>query len=100
MAPKTALPCAHIYANIFSHMRTTVDLPDELLIAAKKLAAESRKTLREVFERSLRRELAQPPEGRRSRHRPIRWVTAKGGLPPGVDIRDRARMHAWIRGER
>jgi hypothetical protein len=47
-------------------MRTTVDLPDELLIAAKKLAAGSRKTLREVFERSQRRELAQPAEGRRS----------------------------------
>jgi hypothetical protein len=81
-------------------MRTTVDLPDELLIAAKKLAAGSRKTLREVFERSLRRELTQPAEGGRSRNRPIRWVTAKGGLPPGLDIRDRARMNAWIRGER
>ena len=84
---------------MFSHMRTTVDLPDELLIAAKKLAAGSRKTLREVFERGLRRELAQPAEGRRSGRR-IRWVTAKGGLPPGLDIRDRARMHGWIRGER
>jgi hypothetical protein len=85
---------------MLSHMRTTIDLPDELLIAAKKLAAESRKTLREVFERGLRRELAQPTGGRRPRHRPIRWVTAKGGLPPGVDIRDRARMHEWIREKR
>ena len=81
-------------------MRTTIDLPDDLFIAAKKVAAESRETLREVFERSLRRELAQPAAGRRSPRRPIRWVTARGGLPPGVDVRDRARMHAWIRGER
>jgi hypothetical protein len=85
---------------MFSHMRTTVDLPDDLLIAAKKMAAESRKTLREVFERGLRRELAGGAETPRSRRRPIRWVTARGGLPPGADVRDRARMHEWIRGER
>ncbi len=81
-------------------MKTTVDLPDELLIAAKKMAAESRKTLREVFERGLRRELAGGSEAPRSRRGPIRWVTARGGLPPGADVRDRARMHGWIRGER
>ncbi len=81
-------------------MKTTIDLPDELLIAAKKMAAESRKTLREVFERGLRRELAGETKATRSRHRPIRWVTARGGLPPGADVRDRARMHEWIRGER
>ncbi len=57
---------AIFYGNISSHMKTTVDLPDELLIARG----------------------------------PIRWVTARGGLPPGADVRDRARMHEWIRGER
>ena len=45
----------HIYGNIFSHMKTTIDLPDELLIRAKKHAAEARTTLREIFERGLRR---------------------------------------------
>jgi predicted transcriptional regulator len=38
-------------------MKTTVDLPDDLLIAAKKLAAERRTTLRSLIERGLRREL-------------------------------------------
>jgi hypothetical protein len=80
-------------------MKTTIDLPDELLIQAKKRAAESRTTLREIFERGLRRELGGGA-GKEHRDRRIRWVTAPGGLPEGLDIRDRTRMHEWIRGER
>jgi hypothetical protein len=83
-----------------NHMKTTVELPDDLLISAKKKAAESRTTLRELFERGLRRELARPVKERRSRARGIRWITARGGLPPGLDVADRARMHDWIRRER
>lgn len=73
----------------------TVDLPDELLIAAKKRAAEERLTLRELLVRGLRREL----QARRnpSRHsRRIRWAVARGGLPPGLDVADRERMHDWL----
>jgi len=83
-----------------SHMRTTIDLPDELMIAAKKRAAESRSTLREIFERGLRRELAGKSVARRGRVPVIRWVTARGGLPPGLDVSDRAAMHDWIRRQR
>ena len=76
-------------------MKTTVELPDELLIAAKKRAAETRTTLRRILERGLRHELAG-----RSRLRPhgrkILWVTAKGGLPPGLDLSDRTAMQEWI----
>ena len=80
-------------------MKTTIDLPDELLVQAKKRAAESRTTLREIFERGLRRELNGPAgSGRRAPR--IRWVTARGGLPEGLEVRDRARMHEWIRRER
>ncbi len=74
-------------------MKTTVDLPDELLVAAKKRAAETRSTLRALIESGLRHELSGPP-GRRSG---IRWVTVDGGLPPGVDPGDRASMSDWIR---
>jgi len=77
-------------------MKTTIDLPDELLVQAKKRAAESRTTLREIFEGGLRRELARRSGGAR-RARKIRWVSARGGLPEGLDLRDRARMHEWIR---
>jgi hypothetical protein len=79
-------------------MKTTVELPDALLIAAKKRAAEDRTTLRAILERGLRRELKdrrQPSAGGAGR---IRWVTVEGGLPEGLDVSDRARMHDWLRG--
>ncbi|MGV3532826.1 MAG: hypothetical protein ACO1QR_10690 [Chthoniobacteraceae bacterium] len=38
-------------------MKTTLDLPDDLLIAAKRVAAERRTTLKEMVTRSLRREI-------------------------------------------
>ncbi|MCU1272771.1 MAG: hypothetical protein JWO48_202 [Bryobacterales bacterium] len=79
-------------------MKTTIDLPDELLIAAKKMAAENRITLRKIFERGLRREILMSlSKGRAKRRRPIRWVTAPGGLPADLDVADREKMHAWLR---
>jgi hypothetical protein len=77
-------------------MRTTIDLPDELLIAAKKRAAELRCSLRELFERGLRHELSAARATRPRRKRTIRWVTVRGGLPPGLDLSDRERMHDWL----
>ncbi len=75
-------------------MKATVELPDDLVVAAKKRAAELRRPLRELVERGLRAELQRRPGGR-NRDQPvaIRWVTAAGGLPPGVDVADRAAMH-------
>ncbi len=81
------------------HMKTTIELPDELLIEAKKSAAEARTTLRQLFERGLRRELAASRRPRQ-KTRAIRWVTVKGGLPPGLDVSDRARMYEWLSRER
>ena len=89
-----------IYGNMVSHMKTTIDLPDELFIAAKKRAAASRTTLRAMFERGLRRELAGAPTARNTaklRRSRIRWVTVDGGLPPGLDVADRAAMQEWLR---
>lgn len=77
-------------------MKTTIELPDELLIAAKRRAAETRTTLRRILERGLRREL-EASAGERATKRAIRWVTAKGGLPPGLDLSDRAAMQEWLR---
>ena len=79
-------------------MKTTVELPDDLLIAAKKRAAETRSTLRVLLERGLRQALAAGASGRKQRRgRKIRWVTVDGGLPPGLDVSDRAAMHEWLR---
>jgi hypothetical protein len=80
-------------------MKTTVELPDALLIAAKKQAAEDRTTLRAILERGLSRELKERRQSAAgAAGRRIRWVTVKGGLPNGLDVSDRARMHDWLRG--
>ncbi len=76
-------------------MKTTIELPDELLIAAKKKAAETRSTLREIFERALRRELAAPAQPRR-KPRKLKFVTVPGGLPPDLDISSREKMWEWF----
>jgi hypothetical protein len=78
-------------------MKTTVDLPDDLLIRAKKRAAETRTTLRALIARGLRRELSAGRETNRTRGAPVRiqWITEPGGLPPGLDVADRAALHAW-----
>ncbi len=76
-------------------MKTTIDLPDDLLIEAKKRAAERRTTLRELVTRGLRHELgSRPAEDPDAAE--IRWVIVEGGLPPGVDPADRASLHDWI----
>ena len=83
---------AHIYGNMGYCMKTTVEIQDELLIEAKKHAAEHRTTIRALIERGLRRELgseAPPPKAKRP---VIRWVTVSGGLPKGMDVSDRAKM--------
>jgi len=87
----------HNYGNMLSHMKTTVDIPDELFIAAKKRAAELRQPLRELFERGLRAEISRPATAAgRSKAVKLTWVTVDGGLPTGVDITDRAAMHDWL----
>ncbi len=76
-------------------MKTTVELPDELLIAAKKMAAELRRPLRSLLEVGLRKELQELSEVSQ-RNGPIRWRTFDGGLPPGMDLRDREKTAEWI----
>ncbi len=78
-------------------MKTTIDLPDHLLIAAKKRAAETRSTLRELVTRGLRREMHEP---RRPRRRPIRWISVPLGLPPKLDLSSREKMWEWFESER
>ena len=83
-----------IYGNMGTHMKTTVDLPDALVIAAKKRAAEERTTLRKILESGLRRELEASSQRVPSRR--LRLVVSKGGLPPGLDLSNRVKMHEWL----
>jgi hypothetical protein len=78
-------------------VKTTVELPDDLLISAKKTAAERRTTLRDLIERGLRRELAKPAAGAR---RKMVWVTVDGGLPDDLDMSNRERMLDWMQRNR
>ena len=81
-------------------MKTTVELPEALLLEAKRKALETRTTLRDILERALRRELRQPAGRPARRPRRIRWVTSAGGLPPGLDVSDRGKMWDWMQIER
>jgi len=79
-------------------MKTTIELPDDLFVAAKRRAAEERSTLRAIVERGVRAQLTRPKNTRkRTAKSTIKWVTVDGGLPPGLDLSDRASMHDWLR---
>ena len=82
-------------------MKTTIDLPDDLFVAVKRRAAEDRSTVRAIVERGLRAELRPPrSRGRRAGRTAIKWVIVDGGLPAGLDLRDRAAMHDRLRADR
>ena len=78
-------------------MRTTIDLPDDLAIAAKKMAAELRIPLRVLVEEGLRARLSQLKTPESSPQRKIDWVTVDGALPESLDLSDREQMYAWLR---
>jgi hypothetical protein len=75
-------------------MKTTLDLPDELLIAAKKKAAEQRRPLRALVEEGLRVVLEGPK--RQDQKRTVKLVSVKGGLARGLDLSNRESMHDWL----
>ena len=65
----------------YSHMKTTVEIPDALLDEARRVAAREGTTVRALVEEGLRRALAQRTAGTFR----LRRATFKGqGLQPGV----------------
>jgi hypothetical protein len=80
-------------------MKTTIDLPDDLFIAAKKRAADERRPLRDIVATGLRAHLQGPRRGARRASR-ITWVTVSGGLPEGIEVADRNAMHDALRKSR
>jgi hypothetical protein len=72
-------------------MRTTVRLDDHLLAEAKKIAAESGRTLTSVLEDALRESLARRTV--REKRTRVRLKTVSGdGVRPGVDLDDTAAL--------
>ncbi len=79
-------------------MRTTLDIHDDLLIRAKKRAADTRQTLTAVVEEALR--LALQPNQRKG-HKPFKLRTFKGdGVRPGIDISNTAALTAFLESEK
>jgi hypothetical protein len=79
-------------------MRTTVDIPDDLAIEAKKMAAELRVPLRLLIEEGLRARLRQASSPGRigKRGKKIQWVTVDGALAEDLELENRENMHEWL----
>ena len=75
-------------------MKTTLELPDELLIAAKKRAAELRRPLRSLIEEGLVMVLHHQTPKRKTKQ--IRLVTVKGGIARDLDLSSRESMYEWL----
>ena len=74
-------------------MKITLELPDDLLIEAKKKAAEERRPLWALVEEGLRMVLQKAPRKQRKK---VTLVTVKGGLPPDLDLSSRQSMYEWF----
>jgi hypothetical protein len=72
-------------------MRTTINLPDDLLARVKKLAATSGTTVTALIADALRESLARRRSPRRSRGVDLPTF-GTGGLQPGVDLDDSAAL--------
>lgn len=78
-------------------MKTTIEIDDYLLVEAKKFAAEHRITLRKLIEQGVKQQLAAARARKKAQRRfKVKWKTAPGGLPPGLDLQDRTSMYEWI----
>lgn len=71
-------------------MRTTVDLPDDLLAQAKRAAIASRRTLTQVIVDAVREAMSRRRRGPTTRS--ALPVFGEGGVQPGVDLDDSAAL--------
>ena len=77
-------------------MKTTIDIPDALLIRAKKRAVELRKPLRELVIEGLCEQLSPVPTSPSTKNKTIRWVTTNGGVPPNLNVANREELAVWF----
>ena len=78
-------------------VRTTIELNDELLRAAKRRAAQEGRTLRAVLETALRAYLGRAVG--RGGYR-LRWRPERGRVQPGVQLEDRDALWDLMEGRR
>jgi Bacterial antitoxin of type II TA system, VapB len=77
-------------------MRTTLDLEDALLRAAKQRAAGEGRTLTAVITEALRRYLVPPT--RSAKPFRLRLLIKKGRVLPGVNVADRDALYERMEG--
>lgn len=79
-------------------MKTTLDLDDQLVIAAKKLAADRGETMTAVIEEGLRTVL----RGNKRDGKPFKltWRPVRGRLRDDVDLNDRSELYDVMDGRR
>lgn len=97
VVPVKALSYLHINLpyictnDILKHMRTTLNIDDELLKRVKKKAAVTGKTMTQIVEEALLKEVAGVAE-KPGRFK-LDWVTVEGPPAPGVDLSDRDSLY-------
>ena len=79
-------------------MRTTIDIMDDLMLAAKRRAASEGRSLTAIVEEALAALLAPKPE-RRGRFR-LKLNTVTGRYIGGVDLADRDALYDIMEGRR
>ena len=77
----SVLPYSHQYSNMGACMKTTIDLPDDLLRAVKIRAAQQGRTLRELVSEYIASGLATPP----GQQQPQRNAVAFPIIPTAAD---------------
>ena len=88
-----------VVRDMVSNMKTTVEIPDNLMRKAKALAARQKITLRALIEEGLRKVLREP-EGEREAFK-LRRATFRGeGLLPHADEDAWERIRSLIYEER
>ncbi len=76
---------------MLKHMRTTINLPDDLILQAKKAALDADTTLTEIIANALREALAKR-RGKKTRRDFKIIASGSGGLLPGVDLDDTSAL--------
>ena len=78
-------------------MRTTLDINDSLMREAKKMAARTGQTLTSIIEKALRERLTRETTAKGAPFK-LKWVTVRGRLVPGVDLKDRDSLYERMEG--
>jgi hypothetical protein len=73
-------------------MRTTINLPDQLILDAKKAALEANTTFTEIIADALREALTKRSRKMRTKKKTRLITYGKGGAVPGIDLDKSAEL--------